>query len=169
MYLKSTTNNNNLLSLTIQNKNIKTKYITEFLWSSGIQYKVDIIIFLINRNFKIFDIIIVTDALCKYIIFETVVKVVVWYLDLLLPMQSVPITTTVVSSNPTDGEVCSIQHYVIKCVSNLQQAGGFLRIRWFPPTNKTVRHAIFKWNIAENGAKHNNNLLKSVSKLLAHR
>jgi hypothetical protein len=34
-------------------------------------------------------------------------------LDLQLPVQSVPITTKVVSSNPTDGEVYSIQHYVI--------------------------------------------------------
>jgi hypothetical protein len=31
-----------------------------------------------------------------------------------LPMQSVPITTKLVSSNPTHGEVYSIQHYVIK-------------------------------------------------------
>jgi hypothetical protein len=31
-------------------------------------------------------------------------------LDLQLPVQSVPITTKVVSSNPSDGEVYSIQH-----------------------------------------------------------
>jgi len=31
-----------------------------------------------------------------------------------LPMQSVTITTDVVSSNPVHGEVYSIQHYVIK-------------------------------------------------------
>jgi hypothetical protein len=42
-------------------------------------------------------------------------------------MQSVPmITTKVVSSNPANGEVYSIQNYVIKCVSDLQQRGGFL-------------------------------------------
>jgi hypothetical protein len=35
----------------------------------------------------------------------------------LLPIQSVPITTTVVSSNPTHCEVYSIHHYVIKFVS----------------------------------------------------
>jgi hypothetical protein len=40
-----------------------------------------------------------------------------WQLDLQLPVQSVPISTKVVSSNPTDGEVYSIQHYVIKFVS----------------------------------------------------
>jgi hypothetical protein len=33
---------------------------------------------------------------------------VVWYLDLQLPMQSVPITTDVVSSNPAQGEVFNI-------------------------------------------------------------
>jgi hypothetical protein len=33
-------------------------------------------------------------------------------------MQSVPITTKVVSSNPVNAEVCSIQQYVIKFVSD---------------------------------------------------
>jgi hypothetical protein len=42
-------------------------------------------------------------------------------LDLQLPMQSVPITTNVVSSNIAHGEVYSIQHYVIKFVSDLRQ------------------------------------------------
>ena len=40
--------------------------------------------------------------------------VIVWYLDLHLPMQSVPITTKVVSLIPAHGEVYPIQHYVIK-------------------------------------------------------
>jgi len=40
--------------------------------------------------------------------------VIVWKLDLQLPIQSVPITTNVVSSNPANGVVCLIQHYVIK-------------------------------------------------------
>jgi hypothetical protein len=44
-----------------------------------------------------------------------------------LPVQSVPITTKVVSSNPVHGEVYSIQHYVIKFDSDLWQVGGFLR------------------------------------------
>jgi hypothetical protein len=47
--------------------------------------------------------------------------------DLQLPMQSVPITTKAVSSDPVNGEVYSIQHYVIKFVSDLWQVGGFLR------------------------------------------
>ena len=51
---------------------------------------------------------------------------VVWWLDLQLPMQSVPITTKVVSSNPFHGEVYSIQHYVIKLISDWRQVGGFL-------------------------------------------
>ena len=52
-----------------------------------------------------------------------VMTVIVWKLDLQLPVQSVP---KVVSSNPVHGEVYSIQHYVIKFVSDLRQVGGFL-------------------------------------------
>ena len=48
-------------------------------------------------------------------------------------MQSLPITTKVVSSNHANDEVYSTRHYVIKFVSDLWQVGGFLR---FPsPTN----------------------------------
>jgi hypothetical protein len=49
-----------------------------------------------------------------------------------LSMQSVHITTKIVSSNPAHGEVYSIQHYVIKFVSDLRQFGGFLRVFPFP-------------------------------------
>jgi len=38
----------------------------------------------------------------------------------------VPITTKVVSLNYAHGEVYSIQHYVIKFVSDVQQVGGLL-------------------------------------------
>ena len=38
----------------------------------------------------------------------------------------------VVSSNPTHDEVCSIQYYLIKFVSDLRQVGGFLRVLRFP-------------------------------------
>ena len=62
--------------------------------------------------------------------------VIVWYLDLHLPMQSVPITTKVVSLIPTHGEVYLIQHYVIKLVNDLWQASGFLRVLWFSPLIK---------------------------------
>jgi len=40
-------------------------------------------------------------------------------IDLQLPVQSEPITTNVVSSNPARGGVYSIQHYVITFASNL--------------------------------------------------
>jgi len=50
-----------------------------------------------------------------------VVVVIVWYrLELQLPVQSVFITTEVVSVNPADGKVYSKQHYAIKFVSDLQ-------------------------------------------------
>jgi hypothetical protein len=64
------------------------------------------------------------------------VVVIVCLLDLQLYVQSVPITITVVSSNPVHGEVYSIQNYVKKFVSELQQVGGFLRVLRFPPPIK---------------------------------
>ena len=64
------------------------------------------------------------------------------------PMQSVPITTEVVSLNPAHGEVYSIQHYVIKFFSDLRQVGGFLRHSGF-------LHQYY-WNIVETGVKHHN-------------
>jgi hypothetical protein len=54
-------------------------------------------------------------------------------LDLQLHMQSLSITTNVVSSNHIHGEVYSIQHYVIKFVSDWRQVGGFLQVLRFPP------------------------------------
>ena len=68
---------------------------------------------------------------------------IVWLLDLQLPMQSVYITTSIVSSSPAHVEVYSIQHYVIKFVGDLWQTG-----RWFSSgtpvssTNKIGRHDI---------------------------
>ena len=63
---------------------------------------------------------------------------IVCYVDLQLK----PITTKVVSSNPVHGEVYSIQHYVIKFVSDLRQVGGFLRVLWVPPPSKIECHDI---------------------------
>ena len=40
-------------------------------------------------------------------------------------MQSVPFTSKVMSSNLVHGEVYSIQHYVIKFVSDLRQIDDF--------------------------------------------
>ena len=62
--------------------------------------------------------------------------VFVWYLDLQLPVQSVPITNKILISNPFHGEVYSIQYYVIKFVSNLRQIGGFLWVPMCPPPIK---------------------------------
>ena len=59
------------------------------------------------------------------------VVVIVWLLDLQLPMQSMPITTDVVSSTSVHGEMYSIQHNVIKFFSDLRQVGGFLRYSGF--------------------------------------
>jgi len=42
-----------------------------------------------------------------------------WYVDLQLPVQSVSITTKGVSSNSAHGDLYSIQHYVLKFVSDL--------------------------------------------------
>ena len=65
--------------------------------------------------------------------------VIIWLLDLQLPVQSVSITTEVVSSNPAHGEVYSIQHYVIKFDSDLPKVGGFLRVlRLSPPMKLTI-------------------------------
>ena len=51
-----------------------------------------------------------------------------------LSLQSVPISANVVSSNlALETEVFSIQHNMIKFVSDLWQVGGFLR---FPPPIK---------------------------------
>jgi hypothetical protein len=52
------------------------------------------------------------------------VIVIVWYLDLQLPVQSVPISTKVLSSNHIHVEVYSIQHYVIKFDIDLRQVSG---------------------------------------------
>ena len=63
--------------------------------------------------------------------------VIVWLLDLQLPMQSVPITTKVVSSSPAHGEVLSIKHYVKSLsVTCGRQVGGFLLVLRFPPLIK---------------------------------
>ena len=66
------------------------------------------------------------------VVYGTSVVDIVWQLDLQLPMQSVPITSEVVCSNLVHYEVYSIQLYVIKFGSDLQQVGGFLQVLQFP-------------------------------------
>ena len=56
-------------------------------------------------------------------------------------MQSVSITTKVVSWKPTHAEVYSQQHYVIKFVSDMRQV-NFSPDTQVSPTNKTDRHVI---------------------------
>ena len=61
-----------------------------------------------------------------------------------MPVQSVPITTKVVSSNPAHGEVYSILHYEIKFVSDLRQV---VKLSLGTPvfsTNKADRHDILE-------------------------
>ena len=48
------------------------------------------------------------------------------------------LSTHIVSLNPAHGEVYSIQHCVIKFVSDLWQVGGFLWVLWFPPPIKLI-------------------------------
>ena len=59
--------------------------------------------------------------------------------------------TKVVSSNLTHGEVCSIQHYVIKFVSDLWQVDGFLRV-----CQQKNWPQWYNWNIVESCTKHHN-------------
>ena len=64
--------------------------------------------------------------------------VIAWYLEIQLPMQSVPITTKYMSSNPVHGEIYSIQYYVIKFVSDLRHVSGFLLVLRFPPLTASI-------------------------------
>ena len=63
-----------------------------------------------------------------------VIVVIVWQLDLLLAVQSVPFTTKFVSLNPAHVKVYLIQ--LIMFVSGLRQVNGFPWVLWFPPPIK---------------------------------
>ena len=65
-------------------------------------------------------------------------------------MQSAPITTNDVNSNSANGEEYSIQHYVIKFVSDLRQVGGFFQVLRFPPPIKLTTYNL---KIVESGFK----------------
>ena len=52
------------------------------------------------------------------------------------------VLSKVLSSNLVHGKVYSIQHYVIKFVSDLQQVSGFPVVLRFPPPIKTERQDI---------------------------
>ena len=68
-------------------------------------------------------------------------------------MQSLPITTKIVSSSLAHGKVYSIQHYVITFVSDLRQVGGFLRVFRFPPPIKLTA-TIYYWYIVESSIRN---------------
>ena len=51
----------------------------------------------------------------------------------------------VVSLFPTHGEVYSIQHYVIKFISDLRHVGGFLLVLQFPPPIKLTAMILLKY------------------------
>jgi hypothetical protein len=67
---------------------------------------------------------------------------------------TVPITTKVVSSNPAHGVVYSMQHCVIKLVSELRQVGSFLGVFQFPASIKLTTTIYLKY--VESGIKHHN-------------
>ena len=60
--------------------------------------------------------------------------VIVWLLDLQLPVQAVPITTKVVSLNRDHGEVYSIQ------LCDFRQVGGFLHTPNYTPNLNLTYH-----------------------------
>ena len=73
------------------------------------------------------------NNICRHCSHKIHVKLVVqWHSSwvLQLPMQSVPITIKVVSSNPAHGEVYSLQHYVINFVRDLWQVSDFENCIW---------------------------------------
>ena len=55
----------------------------------------------------------------------------IWQLDLQLHVQLVHTISKVVSLNPVNGDVYSIQHNVMKFVSDLRQVGGFFGFSGF--------------------------------------
>jgi len=82
--------------------------------------------------------------------------------DLQLPVQSVPITNNVVSSNTAHDEVYPIQISTMTFVSNLQQVIDILRVLRLPPL--LIRYI---WNIVESGIKHHTP--NDIIKVLTHR
>jgi hypothetical protein len=78
---------------------------------------------------------------------RAVVGVIVWLLGFQLPVQTVPITSKVVSSNPAHGEVYSIQHYVRKCVSDLRQVGSVFHLLTFTDMSWSGSRDISGWLI----------------------
>ena len=70
--------------------------------------------------------------------------------------QRLYITAKVVSLNPSHDEVYSVQHYVIKFLSDLRQVSGFLWVQQFPSLIKKKGPPRNNWIIVESGVKHHN-------------
>ena len=71
--------------------------------------------------------------------------ILIEFFNTILSQFRMALPINVVSSSPVHGEMYSIQHYVIKFVSDLRHVGGFLRVLRFNlifSTNKTERHYI---------------------------
>jgi hypothetical protein len=68
-----------------------------------------------------------------------VVAVIVWYLDLQLTIQSVPVTTDVVSSNLYQGEVYNIMWYILSVTCDRSVVFSSSSVS---STYKTDRHDI---------------------------
>ena len=81
-----------------------------------------------------------------------IVVMIVWQLNLQLPVESVPITSKVVSSNLVHGEVYSIQHYVTQYISDFRQIGSFRLVLQLPPPISWLPR--YSWHIVESGIKH---------------
>ena len=95
-----------------------------------------IVIFLTGGSCLIIFIYIVviflTGVSCLNIVGVVVIPMI-WWLDLQLPVQSMPISNKVVCLNFVHGEVYSVQLYVMKVVNELRLFGVFFR---FPPPIK---------------------------------
>ena len=99
------------------NNNYAVTSVILYLWHSVVS-RPSATTFLVRNTFQIKKkksyIYSKCSLISEYVKPGVVVVVIVWQLDLQIPVQSVPITTDVVSSNPIHGEMYSIQNYVIK-------------------------------------------------------
>ena len=125
-------------------------WILELSWKCGILF----FIFFVSGNYGSFFSQSITVLDYSNQIWAAMI---VWQLDLQLPVQSVPITTKVVSSNPTHGEVYSIQHYVIKVC------------QWFSLCTQASSNKIHCHDITEQLLKVALNIINLTPKKLKHR
>ena len=105
------------------------------IWCKGNVYRVKISV---KFTSIFFSVPLFQTQLWRSYLWNYVMVMIVCQLDLQLPMQSLPNTAVVVSSNPTHGKVYSIQHHVIKFVGELHQFIGFIRVLQFPPPIKLI-------------------------------